>query len=88
MASQRVKKSKISWGSMPPDPPRVERALLAPRKSFALSQHSPVTLTYSPATVILNENPENCLFVTCKEHWHGIPLSPLVPVSPFSPFSP
>ena len=58
MASQRVKKSKISWGSMPPDPPRVERALLAPRKSFALSQHSPVTLTYSPATVILNENPE------------------------------
>ena len=57
MASQRVKKSKISWGRMPPDPPRVERALLAPRKSFALSQHSPVTLTYSPATVILNENP-------------------------------
>ena len=51
MASQRVKKSKISWGRMPPDPPRVERALLA------LSQHSPVTLTYSPATVILNENP-------------------------------
>ena len=42
---------------MPPDPPRVERALLAPQKSFALSQHSPVTLTYSPATVILNENP-------------------------------
>ena len=58
MASQRVKKSKISWGRMPPDPPRVERALLAPRKSFALSQHSPVTLTYSPATVILNENPD------------------------------
>lgn len=57
MASQRVKKSKISWGRMPPDPPRVERALLAPQKSFALSQHSPVTLTYSPATVILNENP-------------------------------
>ena len=57
MASQRVKKSKISWGRKPPDPPRVERALLAPRKSFALSQHSPVTLTYSPATVIFNENP-------------------------------
>ena len=72
MASQRVKKSKISWGRMPPDPPRVERALLAPRKSFALSQHSPVTLTYSPATVILNENPaippetDHCfLFFSC-----------------------
>ena len=61
MASQRVKKSKISWGRMPPHPPRVDRALLAPRKSFALSQHSPVTLTYSPATVILNENPEGSL---------------------------
>ena len=57
MASQRVKKSKISWAGMPPDPPRVERALLA------LSQHSPVTLTYSPATVILNENPGHCVIV-------------------------
>ena len=59
MASQRVKKSKIS------DPPRVERALLAPRKSFALSQHSPVTLTYSPATVILNENPDGTINLVC-----------------------
>ena len=67
MASQRVKKSKISWGRMPPDPPRVERALLAPRKSFALSQHSPVTLTYSPATVILNENPAIKVKPSCSK---------------------
>ena len=74
MASQRVKKYKISWGRMPPDPTRVERALLAPRKSFALSQHSPVTLTYSPATVILNENP-GAGSMTEKSSWHIIFIS-------------
>ena len=37
---------------MPPDPPRGERASLAPSPS-------PVTLHYSPATTFLNENPED-----------------------------
>ena len=50
MASQRILKSKISWGGMPPNPPRGERALLVPSPS-------PVTLHYSPATTFLNENP-------------------------------
>lgn len=61
MASQRILKSKISWGGMPPNSPRGERALLVPSPS-------PVTLHYSPATTFLNENPASVL-VVLKMRW-------------------
>ena len=35
---------------------------LFPGKGFTLSKYSPVTLHYSPATAILNENPDTCIF--------------------------
>ena len=52
-----LKNPKFPGGACPQNPLGWSERSSLLEKSFALSQHSPVTLTYSPATVILNENP-------------------------------